>query len=271
MAEYEHYHLGNIIFYNLTIDFNFASIVIVKIGGATVMQEKYSIGEVAKMLDISTRTLRFYDEKGLVKPAYTEENGYRFYEKEQIRQIELILFLKELGFALKQIKMLIQDERGSQSLELLLKQQYQENKQKIKELTAKQKQIEHLQKIGVLSAALTNFSDITSIMRKENKMTVLRRKMCLYIIMLIIFELISISLMYALRLNASIVIVIVVLGAIMFSKYYYDRVEYVCPNCGDVFIPSFLAFNVAPHTPKFRKLTCPKCGKKSYCLEISRE
>ncbi|MDY5610900.1 MAG: MerR family transcriptional regulator, partial [Lactobacillus johnsonii] len=53
--------------------------------------------------------------------------------------------------------------------------------------------------------------------------------------------------------------------------YYYDHVEYVCPNCGDVFIPSFLAFNLAPHTPKFRKLTCPKCGKKSYCLEISRE
>lgn len=233
------------------------------------MQEKYSIGEVATMLEVSTRTLRFYDEKGLVKPAYTEENGYRFYEKEQIRQIELILFLKELGFSLKQIKTLIQDERGSKSLELLLKQQYQENKKKISELTAKQKQIEHLQKIGVLSDALTNFSDITSIMRKENKMTVL--KMWLYIIIWIIFELIGISLMYALRLNASIVIVIAVLGAIMFSKYYYDRVEYVCPNCGEVFIPSFLTFNLAPHTPKFRKLTCPKCGKKSYCLEISRE
>lgn len=235
------------------------------------MQEKYSIGEVATMLEVSTRTLRFYDEKGLVKPAYTEDNGYRFYEKEQIRQIELIIYLKELGFSLKQIKLLIQDERGSKSLELLLKQQYQENKQKINELTAKQKQIEHLQKIGVLSAALTNFSDITSIMRKENKMTVLRRKMWLYIIMWIVVELIGISLMYALRLNASIAIVIAVLGAIMFSKYYYDRVEYVCPNCGDVFIPSFLIFNLAPHTPKFRKLTCPKCEKRSYCLEICRD
>ncbi|WP_282805226.1 MerR family transcriptional regulator [Lactobacillus isalae] len=235
------------------------------------MQEKYSIGEVAAMLEVSTRTLRFYDEKGLVKPAYTEENGYRFYEKEQIRQIELILFLKDLGFSLKQIKMLIQDQRGKQSLELLLKQQYQENKQKIKKLTAKQKQIEHLQKIGVLSAALTNFSDITSIMRKENKMTTVRRKILIFLIMLIIIELIGISLMYALRLSPIIVIVIAVLGAVFFSKYYYDRVEYVCPNCGNIFIPSFLAFNLAPHTPKFRKLTCPKCGKKSYCLEISRE
>lgn len=140
------------------------------------MQEKYSIGEVAKMLKVSTRTLRFYDEKGLIKPAYIEENGYRFYEKEQIRQIELILFLKELGFSLKQIKMLIQDDRGSQSLELLLKQQYQENKQKINELTAKQRQIEHLQKMGIVSTSFTNISDLTDIMRKENKMTTLRRK-----------------------------------------------------------------------------------------------
>lgn len=235
------------------------------------MREKYSIGEVAKMLKVSTRTLRFYDEKGLIKPAYIEENGYRFYEKEQIRQIELILFLKELGFSLKQIKMLIQDKRGSQSLELLLKQQYQENKQKINELIEKQKQIEHLQKMGIVSKSLTNISDLTDIMRKENKMTTLRRKIFIFLIILVVIELIGISLMYALRLSPIIVIVMAVLGAVFFSKYYYDRVEYVCPNCGDIFIPSFLTFNLAPHTPKFRKLTCPKCGKKSYCLEISRD
>ena len=60
------------------------------------MSERYTIGEAAKKLQVSTRTLRFYEEKDLVRPAYTEENGYRFYSEEQIRQIELILFLKEL-------------------------------------------------------------------------------------------------------------------------------------------------------------------------------
>lgn len=236
------------------------------------MPERYTIGEAAKKLQVSTRTLRFYEEKDLVRPAYTEENGYRFYEKDQIRQLELILFLKELGFSLKQIKMLIQDEHGSQSIELLLKEQYQENQRKIDEISKKQAKIEHLQKIKLLPAVLTNYSGITDIMRKENRLSALRRKMIFWCILLILGELIGISLLYAFKVQMSVAVIgITVVGAIALAKYYYDNVEYVCPNCGDVFIPSFLAFNLAPHTPKFRKLTCPKCGKRSYCLEISRE
>ena len=236
------------------------------------MSERYTIGEAAKKLQVSTRTLRFYEEKDLVRPAYTEENGYRFYEKDQIRQLELILFLKELGFSLKQIKMLIQDEHGGQSLDLLLKEQYQENQRKIDKLSKKQRKIEHLQKIKLSRVVLTNHSGIKDIMRKENRLSALRRRMCFLGILLILGELIGISLLYAFKVQMSVAVIgITVVGAIALAKYYYDHVEYVCPNCGDVFIPSFLTFNLAPHTPKFRKLTCPRCGKRSYCLEIIRE
>lgn len=236
------------------------------------MSERYTIGEAAKKLQVSTRTLRFYEEKDLVRPAYTEENGYRFYSEEQIRQIELILFLKELGFSLRQIKMLIQDKHGGQSLDLLLKEQYQENQRKIDKLSKKQRKIEHLQKIKLSRVVLTNHSGIKDIMRKENRLSALRRRMCFLGILLILGELIGISLLYAFKVQMSVAVIgITVVGAIALSKYYYDNVEYVCPNCGDVFIPSFLTFNLAPHTPKFRKLTCPRCGKRSYCLEIIRE
>ena len=244
------------------------------------MSERYTIGEAAKKLQVSTRTLRFYEEKDLVRPAYTEENGYRFYEKDQIRQLELILFLKELGFSLKQIKMLIQDEHGNQSVELLLKEQYQENQQKIEEISKKQAQIKHLQKIKLSRAVLTNHSGITDIMRKENRLSALRDKMLVFGGLLSIIEILGIGIafyLYHLNQITSFVIEVLALEVIIFmmalglSRYYYDHVEYVCPNCGDVFIPSFLAFNLAPHTPKFRKLTCPRCGKRSYCLEIIRE
>lgn len=244
------------------------------------MSERYTIGEAAKKLQVSTRTLRFYEEKDLVRPAYTEENGYRFYEKDQIRQLELILFLKELGFSLKQIKMLIQDEHGNQSVELLLKEQYQENQRKIEEISKKQAQIKYLQKIKLSRAVLTNHSGITDITRKENRLSALRDKMLVFGGLLSIIEILGIGIafyLYHLNQITSFVIEVLALVVIIFmmalglSRYYYDHVEYVCPNCGDVFIPSFLAFNLAPHTPKFRKLTCPKCGKRSYCLEISRE
>ena len=236
------------------------------------MPERYTIGEAAKKLQVSTRTLRFYEEKDLVRPAYTEENGYRFYSEEQIRQIELILFLKELGFSLRQIKMLIQDKHGGQSLDLLLKEQYQENQRKIDKLSKKQRKIEHLQKIKLSRVVLTNHSGIKDIMRKENRLSALRRRMCFLGILLILGELIGISLLYAFKVQMSVAVIgITVVGAIALAKYYYDHVEYVCPNCGDVFIASFLTFNLAPHTPKFRKLTCPRCGKRSYCLEIIRE
>lgn len=244
------------------------------------MSERYTIREAAKKLQVSTWTLRFYEEKDLVRPAYTERNGYRFYEKDQIRQLELILFLKELGFSLKQIKILIQDEHGNQSLELLLREQYQDNQRKMDEISKKQAQIKHLQKIKLSRAVLTNHSGITDIMRKENRLSALRDKMLVFGGLLSIIEILGIGIafyLYHLNQITSFVIEVLTLVVIIFmmalglSRYYYDNVEYVCPNCGDVFIPSFLAFNLAPHTPKFRKLTCPRCGKRSYCLEISRE
>jgi DNA-binding transcriptional MerR regulator len=50
------------------------------------------------------RTLHFYDETALLKPAYTKANSYRIYEKPQLLTLQQILFYRELGFELKQIK-----------------------------------------------------------------------------------------------------------------------------------------------------------------------
>ena len=50
------------------------------------------------------RTLHFYDEVGLLKPAFYGSNGYRFYEEAQLLMLQQILFYRELGFDLTQIK-----------------------------------------------------------------------------------------------------------------------------------------------------------------------
>src|SRR5262249_46629490 len=64
----------------------------------------YTVKQVATMSGVSVRTLRFYDETGLLKPASYGANGYRFYEEIQLLILQQILFYRELGFELKQIK-----------------------------------------------------------------------------------------------------------------------------------------------------------------------
>ena len=59
------------------------------------------------MSGVSVRTLHFYDEAGLLKPAYHGANGYRFYEEPQLLSLQQILFYRELGFELKEIKRIL--------------------------------------------------------------------------------------------------------------------------------------------------------------------
>ncbi len=64
----------------------------------------YTVKKLAGMSGVSARTLHFYDEVGLLKPAYHGANGYRFYEEPQLLRLQQILFYRELCFELKQIK-----------------------------------------------------------------------------------------------------------------------------------------------------------------------
>ncbi|QAR34850.1 MerR family transcriptional regulator [Latilactobacillus curvatus] len=65
------------------------------------------ISEFAKLAKTTRRTLLFYDEKGLFSPTKTTENGYRFYEPDQLYQFELISGLRQLGMSLDDIQAIL--------------------------------------------------------------------------------------------------------------------------------------------------------------------
>jgi DNA-binding transcriptional MerR regulator/quercetin dioxygenase-like cupin family protein len=67
----------------------------------------YTVKQVAALSGVSVRTLHFYDEANLLKPARTGANGYRFYEEPQLLTLQQILFYRELGFELRQIRQLL--------------------------------------------------------------------------------------------------------------------------------------------------------------------
>lgn len=64
------------------------------------------VSEVSKLAGISVRTLHYYDEIGLLVPK-TMENGYRLYDHECLDTLQQILFFRELGFSLKEIKSIL--------------------------------------------------------------------------------------------------------------------------------------------------------------------
>ncbi len=64
----------------------------------------YKISEFSRLSQLSVKTLRYYDQLGLLKPAQTDpESGYRYYTAEQLFRLNRILAFKELGFTLEQI------------------------------------------------------------------------------------------------------------------------------------------------------------------------
>lgn len=65
---------------------------------------EYTIGQLGKMAGISTRTLRYYDEIGLLKPARTSASGYRIYGSAEVERLQQILFYRELGVDLDSIQ-----------------------------------------------------------------------------------------------------------------------------------------------------------------------
>ncbi len=68
---------------------------------------EYTIQKLGKMAGISTRTLRYYDEIGILKPARINSSGYRIYGKTEVDMLQQILFYKELGIELQTIKEII--------------------------------------------------------------------------------------------------------------------------------------------------------------------
>lgn len=70
-----------------------------------------SVNEVCKLSGVSRRTLRYYDEIGLLLPSMVKESGYRQYDDESLRRLWSILFYKEMGMSLDDIRLLLENPK----------------------------------------------------------------------------------------------------------------------------------------------------------------
>lgn len=98
------------------------------------MKNLFTIGEISKLFDINSKTLRYYDEIDLFKPRLiNKENGYRYYSTEQFEQLNTIKYLKALGTPLNKIKQHL-DNRSIDNIMDLFETQKKITEEKIKEM-----------------------------------------------------------------------------------------------------------------------------------------
>lgn len=103
-----------------------------------------SIGEFSKICEVTTKTLRYYEEIGLLQPVHiNEENGYRYYEIGQLQTMLFISRLKGYGFSLEEIREQIKNnEDGEEKLYAGLRRKKEEMQTQLYALTETLRQLD---------------------------------------------------------------------------------------------------------------------------------
>lgn len=236
---------------------------------------QYTTGELAKLCRVSVRTVQFYDTKDLLKPSELTEGGRRLYSDADLDRMRMICMLKALGLTLGSIKDILSSESPEKVLLLLLDEQA---KQIGRELQDRQKQLDSIRIIEECIRQ-TNRIPVNSVGDVEHMMDSKKKLKRTHAVMLVIgfvMDAIEIGTLVLWILKgiwqpfAAGMAVVILLGMLMTRMYFKDT-DYICPECNVQFKPTMHEFLFSKHTPKTRKLTCPKCGHEGYCIEVYSE
>ncbi|MDO4280157.1 MAG: MerR family transcriptional regulator [Peptococcaceae bacterium] len=96
-------------------------------------RQLFTIGQFAKLHEINKKTLMWYDDIGLLKPAIVKDNGYRYYSYAQSAKLEVILLLRDLNVSLAEIQTFF-EHRSAHTLENLLSDKIEDIDQTIAQL-----------------------------------------------------------------------------------------------------------------------------------------
>ena len=233
---------------------------------------KYTTGEIAKLCDVSVRTVQYYDSRGILTPSELSEGGRRLYSENDLKRMRIICFLREAGVPLNMIGELFAESHPEKIISILLdrhanelREEIAEGKKKLSIIEAMMREIKDIPNFSVES-----IGDIAHIMKSKNKLRKLRWFMVLSGIPVTLLQLTSIVLWITVGLWWLFIVwalVAAVWGSVV-SIYYFRHAAYICPECHEIFKPSFKEMFWAYHTPTMRRLTCPKCSYKGLCVEV---
>lgn len=235
----------------------------------------YTTGELAKKCGVSVRTIQYYDERGILVPTDLTEGGRRLFSEEDVATLETICFLRGLDISIKDIAEILESNESKKVIEILLEEQEKNIEEDMKRKT------EQLEKIKYIRSTLSSFKDgskktihvISSIMGEKEKRKKMYKKMMMIDIPLQIASIVA----FVIGVLRGTWILFFIMFSVQFIctgllvNYWYKQIEYICPECQTRFQPRKMEAVFGNHTPKMRKLTCPYCKRKIWCLEVHRE
>lgn len=235
----------------------------------------YTTGEIAKLCGVTVRTVQYYDGRGILTPSQLTEGGRRLYSDADLHKMKVICFLREIGLPISSIAQILAEENSREVVALLLAEQEKLLKGEISE---KQTQ---LQKLNLLSREVKNAEQFTvesigDIALQMNNRKKLRRIRTVMLATAIPMEIIELGFLVLWILKGVwlpyVLWLLPTIGyCVWFTRYYFGSVNYICPCCHAVFKPQLREAFWARHTPNTRKLTCPHCKNKGFCVETAAE
>lgn len=235
------------------------------------MSKQYTTGEMAKLCGVTVRTVQYYDKRGILIPSQLTEGGRRLYTEVDLKTLRLICYLKNLGLSLDNIANILKADNRKNVISTILQEQIVILKNNISEqrgkLAVAQELFSEIENCPSPSVEFMN--DIVTVMENKNS---LRKAHIRMIIIGLIADAIEVSTLLiwifkGIWIPFAVGMVIAVLLIIWLFNDYYKRVSYICPDCHTVFKAGKKEFFFSKHTPKTRKLTCPNCNHKTYCVE----
>ncbi len=233
---------------------------------------KYTTGELAKLCGVTVRTVQYYDTRGILVPSELSEGGRRLYSEDDLKRMKIICFLRELDLPIDAISRILKEEHSEKVILLLIEQQ---EKALLEEISDKEVKLDKLRELknGLKSKeefSLETISDIAVFMEGKKKLKKMRRMMILTGTPVTAMQWLSIIFWIAKGIWWPFIVWVLVAAVwgTLVSRYYFNHVKYICPECHEVFRPTLKEAFFANHTPTARKLTCTSCGHRGFCVEV---
>lgn len=232
---------------------------------------KYTTGELAKLCNVSVRTVQYYDTRGILVPSELSEGGRRLYSDEDLKRMKIICFLRDAGLPINSIGELLSEEDPGSVISILLEQQEQALREELSERQAKLELVTQIQRElkGIEHFSVEAIGDIAYMMENRKSLNRFHATLVLTGLPMSILQWTSIILWITKGLWWLFVVYLLaaVPYAVLISRYYFKKVAYICPQCHTLFKPDLKEAFWAKHTPTLRKLTCTCCGYHGFCVE----